>query len=90
MAELQFNEEPQEFSRYDAATRPSALARLVLATGVVETQEAAQYVLFGLFILFTAATLWIFFAPERGISQTASPIVNLKAIKEMSAQQPYY
>ena len=90
MADLQFNEEPQEFSRYNAEDQPSALARLVLATGVVGTKEAAQYVLFGLFILFTAATLWIIFSPEKSSPQTASPIVNLKAIKELSAQQPYY
>ena len=88
MADLQFNE-GQEFARPDLPP-PSFLTQLVLKTGLVETEQAAQYVLFGLFVIFTIATLWIVLAPEKTSSQTGSPIMTLKMIKELSDQPPRY
>jgi len=78
MADLQFNEEQQVYSRYGSVGQPSFLARLVLATGIVETEADAQKVLLIIGVLCLIAMTYVIFT---GFSKTA-PLKNPYAIGE--------
>lgn len=61
MIDLQLDEE-DEYRRPAVVSQPSALVRLVLRTGVVQTQRQAEYVLLGLACAGMLIALWTLFS----------------------------
>jgi hypothetical protein len=70
MTEIQFEGE-QEFPGRQAPER-STFVRLVLKTGIVQTKQAAEYVLLGIAIIAFAATFFII-SGEHKTPQQAGP-----------------
>ena len=67
MADLQFNE-GQEYARPDL--QPSLLTRLVVQTGLVQTERGAQYVLLIVAVLCLIAAMYVAFS---SVSNSAAP-----------------
>ena len=59
MTDIQFDEE-QQYRRPAKVDKKSFLVRLVLATGLVSTNEAAQYALLGVTVVATILAVGIF------------------------------
>lgn len=59
MADLQFNEEQQMYIPRSNPAQRSFLARLVLGSGIVDTEQGVQYVLLGITISCVVATIYI-------------------------------
>lgn len=58
MANLQFNEEQDIYRRPDMP-QYSFLTRFVLGTGLVKTEQGAQYLLLGVAVVCILAALWL-------------------------------
>jgi hypothetical protein len=88
MADVQFTEE-QEFTR--ANVRPSLFTRLAFATGLVETEQGAQYLLLCVAVAFVSVTIYMVSAAFTKTTKYENPYKaghNALLPASAAAQQP--
>ena len=91
MADLQFIEEQDLQHRALASAQPSFLARIALSTGVVETEQGAQYLLLGVAVLCVIVTGYVLTTAFTRPAPPPNPFaIDLQTINEVNQyQQPY-
>ncbi len=72
MTDIQFDEE-QEFSRPIALPKQSTFVRLVLKTGIIKTEQGANYFLLGLVVI--CVCIIFFVVTSQGHTSSSSAVL---------------